>query len=85
MKEIWEFIIKDELQQDLSNVNVLVTDSILNSRENRVKIAHTFLETLGVNSIGIMSAPVLSLFSTGKTRGVVVEAGEGLTSIVPVF
>mmetsp|Transcript_31886 Transcript_31886/g.5768 ORF Transcript_31886/g.5768 Transcript_31886/m.5768 type:complete len:86 (+) Transcript_31886:426-683(+) len=27
----------------------------------------------------------LSLFSTGRTRGMLVEMGDGLTSIVPVF
>jgi actin, other eukaryote len=82
---IWEHIIKNLMQQELSSANVLITDSILNTRENREHIAQIFFEHLGVNSLGIMASPVLSLFSIGKTRGVVLDVGCGLTSIVPVF
>jgi actin-related protein len=38
-----------------------------------------------VQSLGICSTSVLALFSTGRTRGVVVDVGDGLTSAVPVF
>lgn len=85
MSYVWEHIIKNIMQEEVSSANVLITDSILNSRENRQKLASVFLDTLGVNSLGIMPAPVLSLFSIGKTKGTVVDVGCGLTSIVPVF
>lgn len=32
-----------------------------------------------------MNSATLSLFSTGSTTGLVVEAGHALTSIVPIF
>jgi actin-related protein len=32
-----------------------------------------------------MNSSVLSLFSTGRTRGLVVESGHGFTSTLPVF
>ena len=32
-----------------------------------------------------MNSAVLSLFSTGRTRGFVIESGHGTTSTVPVF
>lgn len=86
MKDLWYHILRNELnQQDLSNTNVLITDAILNSRDNKTLIAQIFFENFGVNSLGIMPAPVLSLFATGRARGVVVESGEALTSIVPIF
>lgn len=85
MSFIWEHIIKNIMQEEISSANVLVTDSILNTRDNRQKLASVFLDTLGVNSLGIMPAPVLSLFSIGKTKGTVVDVGCGLTSIVPIF
>lgn len=85
MRDIWEYIIKDQLQLDPSTVNVLVTDPVLNSRENKQRISQIFFESIGVSSLGIVASPVLSLFSTGKTRGVIVDSGDGCTSIVPVF
>jgi actin-related protein len=42
-------------------------------------------EKLKVKSLAIFNTAVLSLFSTGRTRGLVVESGEGLTQAVPVF
>ena len=73
------------MQEDLNSANVLITDSILNTRESRQRMASVFFETFSVASLGIMSSPVLSLFSIGKTRGIVVDVGCGLTSIVPIF
>ena len=85
MAYIWEHIIKNLMQEELTSANVLITDSILNTRENRQRMAQVFFETLGVNSLGIMPAPVLSLFSIGRSRGLVVDVGCGVTSIVPIF
>jgi actin-related protein len=85
MSYVWEHIIKTSMSEDLNSANVLITDSILNTRENRQKLASVFLDTIGVNSLGIMPAPVLSLFSIGKTKGTVVDVGCGLTSVVPIF
>jgi len=85
MRDIWEHLIKDQLQLDPSTINVLITDPVLNSRENKQRISQIFFESIGVSSLGIMSSPVLSLFSTGKTRGIVIDIGDGSTSIVPIF
>ena len=42
-------------------------------------------ETFRVESLAIINTSVLSLFSTGKTSGLVVEIGEGVSYTVPVF
>jgi actin-related protein len=42
-------------------------------------------EHFRVESLAIMNTSVLSLFSTGKTTGMVVECGEGVSYTVPVF
>ena len=42
-------------------------------------------EEFKVESLAIMNTSVLSLFSTGKTTGIVVECGEGVSYTVPVF
>ena len=38
-----------------------------------------------VESLAIMNTSVLSLFSTGKTSGIVAEVGEGVSYTVPIF
>jgi actin-related protein len=42
-------------------------------------------EHFRVESLAIMNTSVLSLYSTGKTTGMVVECGEGVSYTVPVF
>lgn len=42
-------------------------------------------ENLNVQNLSIMNSAVLSLFSTGRTTGIVVESGHGITTAVPIF
>lgn len=42
-------------------------------------------ESFKVKSFALMNTAVLSLFSTGKTCGLVAECGEGISYTVPVF
>jgi actin len=42
-------------------------------------------EKFRVESLSLINTAVLSLFSTGKTSGIVVEVGEGVSYTVPVF
>lgn len=48
-------------------------------------MARIMFETFRVESLAIINTSVLSLFSTGKTSGLVVECGEGVSYTVPVF
>lgn len=84
MVHLWKYIF-DELNLDPKNVNVLLTDSPLNTKENKTKITQIMFEQFRVESLALMNTSVLSLFSTGKTTGMVVECGEGVSYTVPVF
>jgi actin len=48
-------------------------------------IAEILFNKFQVESLTIMNTSVLSLFSTGKTSGLVVECGEGCSYSVPIF
>jgi len=66
-------------------MNILLTDSPCNRKENKQMIAEILFNKFQVESLTIMNTSVLSLFSTGKTSGLVVECGEGCSYSVPVF
>ena len=85
MENLWEYIFEHELNLDPKNMNVLLTDSPLNSKENKQEIAQIMFETFKVESLAIINTAVLSLFSTGKTTGIVAECGEGVSYAVPIF
>ena len=64
---------------------VLLTEAPLNPLKNRESAAEIFFETFRVPALFISVQAVLSLYSSGKTTGVVVDCGDGVTHVVPVF
>lgn len=64
---------------------VLIAEPPLNSKKNREDMVKSLFETFGTPAICIIPQAVLSLFSSGRTTGVVVECGDGVTSIVPIY
>ncbi|MCP4763683.1 MAG: hypothetical protein GY870_18070, partial [archaeon] len=72
------------LRIDPSKAHIIYAESALTPLQNKQYIARVLFETYKAKSIYIASAPILSLFSTGLTTGIVVESGEGLTWVVPI-
>jgi len=61
MRDIWGNLI-DTSDKFLS---VLISDSPLSKKENKIATAKEMFESLNVQSLAIMNSAVLSLFSTG--------------------
>ena len=86
MKDIWEHMLDTKQSNFKSgNLNVLITDYPLNSKEKKIETAKILFDQLNVQSLSIMNSAVLSLFSTGRTSGIVIESGQGVTYAVPIF
>ena len=85
MGAVWENILFKELGAYRSQYQVLLTENPINAKQNRLQLAEMFFEKLSADSISIMNGACLSLFSTGKTKGLVVEIGEGATHTVPIY
>lgn len=86
MERIWQYIYsKDQLQTFSEEHPVLLTEAPLNPRRNREKAAEIFFETFNVPALFISMQAVLSLYATGRTTGVVLDAGDGVTHAVPVY
>ena len=71
--------------QEIKEHPVLITEPILNPRTNREKIAKMLFDNLGVPAIFFASQPILSLFSTSVTTGIILESGDGVTQSCVVF
>ena len=84
MEKMWSHIF-DELNLETKNVNVLMTDSPFNKKENRQQMAEILFEHFKVKSLAVMNTAALSMYSTGKVSGLIVESGEGLSYTVPIF
>jgi len=62
-----------------------MTEAPLNPRHNREKAAEIFFETFRAPAMFFSPQAVLSLYASGRTTGVVVDVGEGLTHVIPVY
>lgn len=85
MEHIWEYLYKEELKTESSEHPVLLTEAPLNPAKNREKAAEMFFETFGVPALYVSMQAVLSLYASGKTTGVVLDCGDGVTHAVPVY
>ena len=82
IKMIFDYIYKQleiESPQEKNSHNILITEPILNSNQNRKKISEYLFENLGVPSLFFGTQPVLSLLSIGRTSGTVLESGDNIT------
>ncbi|ENN76426.1 beta-centractin [Dendroctonus ponderosae] len=86
MEKIWTYIYsKDQLNTFAEEHPVLLTEAPLNPRPNREKAAEIMFETFNVPALFISMQAVLSLYSTGRTTGVVLDSGDGVTHSVPIY
>uniref|UniRef100_T1ISG9 Beta-centractin n=1 Tax=Strigamia maritima TaxID=126957 RepID=T1ISG9_STRMM len=86
MERIWQYIYsKDQLQTFSEEHPVLITEAPLNPKRNREKTAEIFFETFNVPALFVSMQAVLSLYATGRTTGVVLDSGDGVTHAVPIY
>merc|ERR1711990_77960 len=62
-----------------------MTDCPFSKKEDKIRITTLMFDYFKVQSFALINTAVLSLFSTGKTCGLVAECGEGVTYTVPIF
>lgn len=63
----------------------MLTEAPLNPRANRDAAAQIFFETFNVPALFTSIQAVLSLYSSGRTTGIVLDSGDGVTHAVPVY
>ena len=64
---------------EINSHPILITEPLHNPIQNRENISHILFEKFSINKLFFASQPILSLFSTSNTTGVILESGEGVT------
>jgi len=86
MEHIWDHTFGPEkLNIDPNNSKVLLTEPPLNPLRNREKMIEVMFEKYGFDSVYIAIQAVLTLYSQGLLTGVVLDAGDGVSHICPVY
>ena len=64
---------------------VLLTEPPHNPKSHREQLAELFFETFRAPALFVAPPAVLSLYASGRTTGVVLDVGEGVTHCIPVY
>ena len=70
---------------DPQSSKILLTEAPMNPQKNRETMVQTMFETYGFQSVHVAVQAVLVLYAQGLLTGVVVDSGDGVTHIIPVF
>ncbi|KRX58774.1 Actin-related protein 2 [Trichinella sp. T9] len=86
MDLVWDYTFGPEcLNLQPSECKLLLTEAPLNPIKNREKMFEVMFEKFGFHSVYVAVQAVLTLYAQGLETGVVVDSGDGVTHICPVY
>merc|ERR1719320_1543616 len=84
MTLIWDHVYS-QINPSPTENPVLLTEAPLNPEKNRNQMIKVFFENFNVPAVYVADQAILALYASGKTNGVVLDCGHGVTHCVPVF
>ena len=85
MEKLWFHTYYNELHVAPEDHPVMLTEAPLNPKRNRETMMEIMFEKFDHPAFYIAIQAVLSLYTTGRTTGLVLDSGDGVSHTVPVY
>lgn len=86
MEAIWSYLFDSQLRVLPSEQGgVMVTEAPLNPKYNRERGMQIMFETFNFPAFYLAMQAVLALYTAGKTTGIVLDSGDGVSHTVPIY
>lgn len=84
MRHLYDYIF-EKLDLDTKNAKILLTEPPMNPLRNREEMVKMMFEDYQFEGVYVAIQAVLTLYAQGLLTGVVVDSGDGVTHICPVY
>lgn len=85
IQHLWDFTFYDRMRINPEGRRILLTEPPMNPLKNREQMCEVMFERYKFGGVYVAIQAVLALYAQGVSSGVVVDSGDGVTHIVPVY
>jgi len=85
MEKVWHHTFNNELRISPDEAPALHSEAPLNPKANREKMTQICFETFNHAAMYVCIQAVLSLYASGRTTGLVLDIGDGVSHAVPIY
>lgn len=85
IENFWQYICASELHLDISEKAVLTSYYNNTNKQTKEKTMQIFFESFNVPFYYTSANALLTLYSSGKLNGIVLDSGDQITSVIPFY
>jgi len=85
MKHLWDYTFYERMKIEPKDHKILLTEPPMNPKQNQKLMLENMFETYGFEGAKVQIQAILVLYAQGLLSGVVVDSGDGVTHVVPVW